>query len=102
MSSATGDSIVFSNIAATTAPFTLVKGGRFGVTVSATGSGSVILNKRAADGLTYVPCQNINGSAAGFITTGGYQVFDLPTGTYEFAIATFTAVYIEALRIRGE
>jgi hypothetical protein len=100
MSSATGDFVVYSDVAATQGPWTVIKGGTFGVTVSFTGSGSVILQKRAADGVTYVACENINGVATGF-TAAGYQVFKLPTGTYEFAVSGVTAVYIEALRIRG-
>jgi hypothetical protein len=100
MSSAIGDSIVYSNVSTTQGPWTVIKGGTFGVTVSFTGSGSVVLQKRAADGVTYVPCQNIAGSAAGF-AANGYQAFKLSTGTYEFAVAGVTAAYIEALRIHG-
>jgi hypothetical protein len=101
MSSAIADSVVYSNVATTQGPLILVKGGTFGVTVSFTGSGSVILNKLSADGSAYVPCENINGVATGF-TANGYQVFKLPTGTYEFVVTTVTAVYIELLRIHGE
>jgi hypothetical protein len=101
MSSAIADFYTALDVGATQGPWTIIKGGTFGVTVSFTGSGSVILNKRSADGETYVPVENINGSAAGF-TANGYQVFKLATGTYEFAVTTVTAVYIEAIRIHGE
>ena len=86
--STTQEEVVFSNISATTAAFNL-KGGQYGITVSATfGGGSVTLQKLAADGSTYVTALTAF-SAAGFVSAY------LPPGTYKVAVATATAVYVE-------
>jgi hypothetical protein len=76
----------FSNIAATTAQFTL-KGGKYGVAVVATfGGGSVILQGLSLDGTTFV-------TVVASFTAAGYATCDLPPGQYRFTIATATAVY---------
>jgi hypothetical protein len=80
-------SVQFSNIAATTAAFSLL-GGIYGLTVSATfGGGNVQLQALAADGVTFV---NVGSSvtAAG-LTSPLY----LPPGQYRLAITTATAVF---------
>lgn len=93
-----GETIIFADVGATTTAFGLV-GGVYGVdVVGAFTSGSVILEKRAADGVTFVPCQNNQGVATGF-NASGYQVFQLPPGTYEFSVASTTGVYINLQRI---
>lgn len=80
----------FSNISASTAPFVL-KGGAYGVAVSATfGGGSVKLQRLALDGSTYVSMS----SSTDFTAAGGALV-NLPPGTYRFTIATATAAYAE-------
>jgi hypothetical protein len=79
------DNQAFSNISATTAAFTL-RGGLYGITVTATFSGG------NADGSTYV-------TAATAITAAGYSTAYLPPGTYKFAITTATAVYIDITSI---
>ncbi len=81
------DEVKFSNISATTAPFSL-KGGQYGVTVTATFSSSYTTASRAGRLYTYVTALTAF-SAAGFATTY------LPQGTYRFAIASSTAVYAE-------
>jgi hypothetical protein len=80
----------FSNISATTDPFPL-KGGRYGVAVSATfGGGSVKLQRLSLDGTNYYSM-----SSGCDFDAGGGTIVDLPTGTYRFTIDTATAVYAE-------
>ena len=82
----------FSNIAATTGAFDL-SGGAYGVCVSATfGGGSVTLQRLAADATTFVTCLTAFSAA-------GYATVNLPNGTYRFAIATASAVYIDIVAI---
>jgi hypothetical protein len=79
-------SIKFSNIAATTPAFGL-KGGKYGLTVTATfGAGNVQPQTLAQDGSTWV-------GVGSQITTNGTAIFDLPPGQYRIAITTATAVY---------
>lgn len=91
------DGAQFSDISSTPAAFFLA-GGKYGVDVVATGSGTVKLQKLAGDGATFVSVS----TATDFATTAGYAVVDLPSGKYTFTIDTFTAVYAELLRIPGE
>lgn len=82
----------FSNISATTAAFTL-RGGAYGMTVSATfNGGTVTLQRLAADGTTYV-------TALTAFSAAGYQSVNLPSGTYKIAVATATAVYADVTAI---
>lgn len=82
----------FANISVTPAAFDLM-GGFYGVTVSATfGGGSITLQRLAADGTTYVTCLTA-------FTVAGYATVSLPPGTYKFAIATATAVYVDIVAI---
>jgi hypothetical protein len=85
MSSST-QSYQFPNIAATTPAFSL-KGGTYGLTVSATfGGGSVQLQVQSLDGSTW-----INAGAA--IVANGFVSQALPPGTFRLAITTAVAVY---------
>lgn len=78
----------YSNISSTPATFQL-KGGNYGVTVTATfGGGSVTFNKLSQDGTTWVP-------VVPAFTANGYANVSLPPGNYQLAIATATAVYAE-------
>ena len=87
-----GNSQSFTNISATTAAFTL-PAGNYGVTAKATwGGGSLTLQRLAADGSTYVTCLTA-------FTADGYATVLLPAGTFKFAIATATAVYVEIASI---
>ena len=86
------ENIVFSNISANTAAFTL-RGGNYGITVSATfGGGSVTLQRLAADASTYVTCVTAFSAA-------GYASANLPSGTYRLTIATASAVYADVVSI---
>ena len=87
----------FTNIAATTAAFTLL-GGKYGVEVTATGAGTVKLQRRSLDGATFVSVS----AATDFATVAGYAVIDLPPGTYQFTVATFTAIFAEIARIPND
>lgn len=85
---ALNDTVFFTNIAATTAAFTL-RGGQYGLDVIATfGGGNVTLQRLAADGTTWV-------TVLAPVTTAGYATVNLPGGTYRFSITTATAVYIQ-------
>ena len=82
----------YSNQSATSDAF-LLKGGLYGVEVTATfGGGSVTLQKLAADASTYVTCLTA-------FTAAGYATVSLPPGTYKVAIATATAVYVDITAI---
>jgi len=86
------ENIQFTNISANTAAFTL-RGGNYGITVSATfGGGSVTLQRLAADGTTYVTCVTA-------FTAAGFASANLPSGTYRFTIAMATAVYVDIVSI---
>jgi hypothetical protein len=89
MSSVT-ESKQFSNISATTAAFTL-KGGKYGITVKATGaSGTIDLKALAVDGVTWVAAiTQITGAAPAVYVTA-----DLPPGQYRVEIGTYTGVYV--------
>lgn len=87
--------VSFSNISATTAAFTL-KGGLYGLTVSATfGGGNVGLQRFAPDASTYVPVMTA-------LTAAGYVSVSLPPGTYKLAVTTATAVYADLVQIRTD
>ena len=87
----------FSNIAATTAAFSLL-GGTYGIDVVATfGGGSVKLQKLAGDGSTY-----LSVSSATDFTAAGYQTAQLAPGTYRLTIATASAIYASINRVPGE
>lgn len=86
------ENIVFSNISATTAAFTL-RGGTYGITCHATfGGGNVVLQRLAADGVTYVPVITA-------LTADGYVSASLPSGSYKIAITTATAVYCDVVSV---
>lgn len=87
----TVEKVNFSNISATTANFNL-RGGTYGIDVVATGAGTVTLQKLAGDG-SFVT------ALTAFSTTAGYASVNVPSGTYRFAIATFTGVFIQLASI---
>lgn len=81
------DSVKITDGTATTEAFRLL-GGKYALTVNATGAGSVKVQNLSVDGSTYVDV------SAGITATTGFAILDLPPGTYKIAIATFTAVYV--------
>ncbi len=82
----------YKNVSATQGPFVL-RGGQYAVTVIATwGGGSVTLQRLADDGSTYV-------TALTAFSANGYATVNLPSGTYQFTIATATAVYVDITSI---
>ena len=91
------DGTSFLNIAATTADFYL-DGGKYGIDMTATGSGTVKLQKRTGDNTTYVSVSTATDMAA----TPAYATVDIPAGYYHFTIGGFTAIYINIRRIPGE
>jgi hypothetical protein len=94
MGSTSTDGKAFSNIAATTAPFSLL-GGKYGAAAVATfGGGSVKLQTLGPDNSTW-----LSVLAATDFAAAGYAVIDLPAGQYRFTIATATAVYASVFRI---
>lgn len=88
---APNESVLFSNISATTAAFAL-RGGRYNVDVIGTGFGTVTLQRLGPDGSTWLP-------ALANFTANGTQLADLASGSYRFAIVTATAVYAAVVRI---
>jgi hypothetical protein len=82
------EALTFSNIAATTAAFTLAAG-NYGVTVHATfGGGSVTLQRLSADATTYITCLTA-------FTADGYASVSLPSGSYRLTVATATGIYAD-------
>lgn len=80
--------VAFANITADTAAFTL-RGGRYAVEAVATwGGGSATLKRLSNDGTTYVAVLTA-------ITANQFVITDLPSGTYLWAVATATGVYLE-------
>lgn len=83
----------FANFAATTATFNL-RGGRYGVDVVGTfNSGTIILQKLAFDGVTWVLAMTA-------FSVAGYNTQDLPSGTYRLAITgSPSAMYAQVVSI---
>ncbi len=83
------DSVIFSNISATPAPFVLHGGYYFVAGIATWGGGNIELKMLGPDGSTYLslPTQlklTANGCIAGY----------LPPGTYEVVVTTATGVYV--------
>lgn len=86
------ESFVFKNVSTTQGPFTL-RGGQYAVTIHATwGGGSATLQRLAADGSTYVTVLTA-------FSADGYATVNLPSGTYQLAIATATALYADVTAV---
>jgi hypothetical protein len=83
--------VKWSNISATPAAFTL-SGGLYGLTVMGTGFGTVTLQRLAPDASTYITV--LTAFAA-----NGYASVYLPSGTYQLAISSATAVYADLVSI---
>ncbi len=79
------DGKIFSNISATTAAFKL-DGGLYGVSVIATGFGTVTLQALGPDGATWL-------TPLTAFSANGFATAYLAPGQYRFAIASATAVY---------
>lgn len=87
------ESHTFANLSATPATFKLF-GGQYSVTVHAGtwNSGSVTLQRQAADGATMVTCLTA-------FSADGYATANLPAGTYQLTIATATGVYADVTSV---
>lgn len=84
--------VYFDNISASTDGFVL-RGGFYGVTVTATwGGGSVTLQRLSGDGSTYV-------TALTAFSANAFSTVHIPPGTYKFAVATASAVYVDMTAI---
>jgi hypothetical protein len=88
-----GDGKIFSNISATTASFPLF-GGEYGITASCAswGGGTVQLEVLGPDQATWI-------AAATALSANGFQVIDLPPGSYQLALTNASAVYASVARI---
>ena len=90
----TYEDVTWNNLSATPANFQLGDGS-YEVDVIATfDDGSVTLNKRAQDGVTFEQVLTP-------FTANGIQFVDLSAGTYQLAIDTATRVYAKIARIPG-
>jgi hypothetical protein len=86
------ESFVFKNATSAQGPF-ILRGGSYGVTALGTwGGGSLTLQRLADDGSTWITCLTA-------FSANGYASLNLPAGTYQFAIATATAVYCSVVGI---
>lgn len=84
------ESVVFKNISATTAAFTL-RGGNYGLSCHATfGGGNIALQRLAPDGSTYV-------TVITALTADGYGNANLPSGSYRLQVTTATSVYCDVV-----
>jgi hypothetical protein len=83
------DSKEFSNIAATTAVFTLNGGAYMTAVVATFGGGSVDLQALGPDQSTWLPLP----TAVHFTAAGTAGPTYLPPGQYRFLVTTATAVY---------
>jgi hypothetical protein len=82
----------FKNIAATPAAF-ILRGGNYGLTCHATwGGGNIALQRASPDGSTYI-------TVITALTADGYASANLPSGTYQLAITTATAVYCDIVSV---
>lgn len=89
------DAVAFSDIAATTSAFSLI-GGLYGIDTVATGSGTLTLERLGGDGSTWITV------LTAITATSSYASVYLPPGQYRVAVATFTAVYVQVVRIPFE
>lgn len=86
------ETVVFSNISATTAGFTL-RGGNYGLTCSATfGGGSITLQRLASDASTYV-------TVITALSASGYASANLPSGTYRLTVVTASAIFCDVTAV---
>lgn len=83
--------INLTGVTANTANFTL-RGGQYGVTVTATVFGTITLQKLAPDGTTFITVLTAFAAA-------GYANVNLPSGTYRFTVAGVTAGQINLTSI---
>jgi hypothetical protein len=89
----TPERIVYSNVAAgTIGPFTL-RGGSYWCETKSSGTGTIDLKRLGPDGTTYT------ARITQITATAGQQTIALPPGTYEWVVATFTANFLEIVRI---
>lgn len=79
----------FKNISATTSTFTL-RGGNYAVTAHATwNSGTLALQRQAADAATMV-------TAMTAFSADGYATANLPSGTYQFTVTgSPSGIYVD-------
>ncbi len=75
-----------------------LKGGRYMLGLSATGLGTVSLQRVLGDGATFATIPDINGTALLF-STQSWRVADLAPGTYQIVIASATAVKLIATSV---
>lgn len=86
------ETVKHSNISATTAAFSL-RGGKYMLAASATwGGGTATLEVLGPDGTTWL-------TAATAISANGVATADLAPGSYRWAIATATAVYLSVTSV---
>jgi hypothetical protein len=86
------ETFAFKNISATTAAF-ILRGGNYGLTCHATfGGGNIALQRLSPDGSTFV-------TVITALTADGYASANLPSGSYQIAITTATAVYCDVTAV---
>lgn len=87
------EAFTWANIS-TSQTFSVEKGGRYGLDVTATwGGGSVDLQKLSQDNSTYTSVLPTT------FTANATQLVDLPVGAYKLVVTTATAVYACLSRI---
>lgn len=86
--------IPFNNAAAATSTAFQLDGGKYAVEYVGTGAGTVDLKRVGPDGSTLIAC-----GVTQIVATTGFQVVDLPPGSYKGVITGFTANYLAITRI---
>lgn len=89
----TQDRNVQSNIGVGTTTAFDLRGGDYFVQSKSTGTGTIDLQRLGADGATWV------AAITQITATAGLQRISLPPGSYRWVVATFTANYLEVIRI---
>ncbi len=87
----------FVNAAAGTSASFVLQGGRYAFAFNGTGTGTVDLKGLGPDGTTFQAVGLTQITA-----TTGYQVVELPPGTYQVIVATFTANYVSLTRVPSD
>lgn len=72
--------------------FVIKQGGRYQVTVQATGFGTITFKQLGPDGTNYLNVDN------DYVANSGW-VYDLPPGTYKFDSSGVTAVSLSVARV---
>lgn len=84
----------FVNAAAATSAAFFLDGGTYAIMYLGTGAGTVDVKLVGPDGATTMAC-----GVTQITATAGFQIVDLPPGSYKGVITGFTANYLSIVRV---